>query len=75
MLAKFLDFVKTDLWRIRPKDHPRGKSFIIRFVQIMVLAVRGFHENKCKFKASALTFYSLLSMVPIIALMFGIAKG
>ncbi|MDD5011559.1 MAG: YihY/virulence factor BrkB family protein, partial [Phycisphaerae bacterium] len=41
----------------------------------MVLSVRGFHENKCKFKASALTYFSLLSMVPIIALMFGIAKG
>lgn len=75
MLAKLIDFIKTDIWRMRPKDHSRSKSFAIRFVQIIVLAVRGFQENKCKFKASALTFFSLLSMVPIIALMFGIAKG
>jgi membrane protein len=39
------------------------------------LAVRGFAEDKCKFRASALTFYSLLSVVPVIAMMFGIAKG
>jgi len=75
MFAKWIDFVEKDIWRMRLKDHSRGKSFAIRLVQIIVLAVRGFNENKCKFKASALTFYSLLSMVPIIALMFGIAKG
>jgi len=75
MFAKWMKFIKTDIWRIRPKDHSRGKSFIIRLVQIIALAVRGFDENKCKFKASALTFYSLLSIVPIIAVMFGIAKG
>jgi membrane protein len=75
MLAKWIDFVQTDIWRMRLKDHPRGKSFAIRLVRIIVLAVRGFNENKCRFRASALTFYSLLSLVPIIALMFGIAKG
>jgi membrane protein len=75
MFAKWVDFVKTDIWRMRLKDHSRGKSFVIRFVRIIVLAVRGFNENKCRFRASALTFYSLLSLVPIIALMFGIAKG
>jgi membrane protein len=41
----------------------------------VVLAVRGFDEDKCAFRASALTFYSLLSVVPVIAMMFGVAKG
>jgi membrane protein len=75
MFAKWMQFLKTDLWRIRSRDHSRGKSFVIRFVQTIALAIRGFDENKCKFKASALTFFSLLSIVPIIAVMFGIAKG
>jgi membrane protein len=75
MLAKWMNFVKTDIWRMRLRDHSRGKSLFIRFLRIVILAVRGFNENKCKFRASALTFYSLLSIVPVIALMFGIAKG
>jgi membrane protein len=75
MISKWIQFYKTDIWRIRPKDHPRGKSFLIRLIQIIALAVRGFDEKKCKYKASALTFYSLLSIVPIIAVMFAIAKG
>lgn len=75
MYAKWTNFIERDLWRIRLRDHSRGKSFVIRFIQIIALAVRGFYENKCKFKASALTFYSLLSIVPVIAVMFGISKG
>jgi membrane protein len=75
MLAKFLNFIKTDIWRMRLRDHSRGKSLFIWFLRIVILAVRGFNENKCKFRASALTFFSLLSIVPVIALMFGIAKG
>ena len=75
MLAKFLNFIRTDIWRMRLRDHSPGKSLVIRFLRIVALAVRGFNENKCKFRASALTFFSLLSIVPVIALMFGIAKG
>lgn len=75
MFAKWMKFIKTDIWRMRLRDHSPRKSFVIRLIRIIALAVRGFNENKCKFKASALTFFSLLSIVPIIAVMFGIAKG
>ena len=44
-------------------------------MRVVILAGRGFDENKCVFRASALTFYTLLSIVPVIALMFGVAKG
>jgi membrane protein len=75
MFKKWLNFIKTDIWRIRLKDHSRSKSLLIRLVRIVVLALRGFDENKCLFRASALTYYTLLSIVPIIAVMFGVAKG
>jgi len=75
MLTRWMKFVERDVWRMRLKEQPRSKSFVIRLVQIIALAIRGFNENKCMFRASALTFYTLLSIVPIIALMFGIAKG
>ena len=75
MVSKLVNFVKTDIWRIRLKDYSRSHSFWIKQLRVIVLAVRGYAEDKCKFRASALTFYSLLSIVPVIAMMFGIAKG
>jgi len=32
-------------------------------------------KNDCQKKASVLTYYSLLNIVPIVAVIFGVAKG
>ncbi len=74
-LKKILYFLRHDLWRIRIETLSRKKSFLIKLLRIIVLAFRGFDEDKCSLKASALTFYSLLSIIPAAALAFGIAKG
>jgi membrane protein len=74
-LKQIVNFVKTDIWRIRLKDFSGSKLFFIRNLRVIILAVRGFIEDKCKFRASALTYFSLLSIVPVFAMMFGIAKG
>ncbi len=75
MLSKLISFFTTDIWQIRLKNVSGAKSFFIKQVRIIVLAVRGFDEDKCSLKASALTFYTLLSIVPVVAMVFGIAKG
>jgi len=75
MVSNIINFLKTDIWRIRLKDLPRKKSFFIKQLRIVLLALRGFNEHKCRLRASALTFYSLLSVVPVVAMAFGVAKG
>lgn len=75
MVPKVINFIKADIWRIRLKSRSRGKSFLIKQLRVILLALRGFNEDKCQLRASALTYYSLLSIVPIFAMAFGIAKG
>lgn len=54
---------------------PPSSSLWRRMIRILYDASRGFIEDDCYAKASALTFYSLLSIVPVLAVLFGIAKG
>jgi len=75
LVLEFITFVRTDIWRIRLHTLPRKKSFFIKFLRIIILSVRGFDEDRCRLRASALTFYSLISIVPVVAMAFGIAKG
>ena len=75
MLARIVNYITTDIWRIRLRDRPPGPSFVIRHLRIVILAIRGFLEDRCLLRASALTFYSLLSIGPVVALALGIAKG
>lgn len=72
---KAVGFIKHDIWRIRRTKLPRGKSFFLTLIRVLILSIRGFDEDKCQLRASALTFYSLISIVPVAAMAFGIAKG
>ena len=68
-------FLTRDVWRIRGKDLPRSHSILLRTVRVVILSIRGIMQDKAPLRASALTFYSLLSVVPVAAMIFGIAKG
>jgi membrane protein len=74
-IAKVVHFLNEEIWRIRPDDTSRRQFFLIRALRVLFLAIKGFVTDKCQEKGSALTFYSLLSVVPVAAMAFGIAKG
>lgn len=75
LVCRIISFVQTDIWRFRLKDIPPAKAFCIRQLRVVLLAIRRFKEDKCPLRAAALTFYSVLSIVPVAAMAFGIAKG
>lgn len=75
MVAKLIGFVKRDLWRL-PQQRLKGpKGTALRALRVFILSHREFTKDQCSLRASALTFYSLLSIVPVFAMAFGIAKG
>jgi membrane protein len=75
LISNFFSFIRVDIWRIRLDDLPFGKSFLIKQLRIIILAFRGYDEDRCLIRASSLTFYTLLSIVPVAAMFFGVAKG
>jgi len=68
-------FLRKEIWKIRQRDLSPRKSLLIRTLKVVVLSVRRIAEDRITLRASALTFYSLLSIVPVAAMAFGIAKG
>ncbi len=74
-LKRILFFLKTGIWRVRKNDVGFFTWFGIRVLRVVLLTLRGFVENRCQMRASSLTFYSLLSIVPVVAMLFGVAKG
>lgn len=74
MLEKVKKFFEDELWLLADRLEGWPKRGI-RVLQILFVTGRDYVEDKCAIRASALTFYSALSLVPILALLFGIAKG
>lgn len=59
-----------------PYDPQRPvRSFFQKCIRILYFSVKGFYGNESFLKASTLTFYGLISIVPILAIIFAVAKG
>jgi len=75
MQLNIAGFVREDIWLLHEQRLPPFKAIIIKSLKIALLSAQGFAQDLCPLRASALTLYSLLSIVPVIAMLFGIAKG
>ena len=74
-LDKIRHFLIFGLWRIDPHELTRWRVFWLRQAQIFWLVIRDFNADNCMLRASALTYATLLSIVPLLALMFSLLKG
>jgi membrane protein len=74
-ISQIIRFLTVDIWRIQQRDFSRATWLLIRQMRILMVALRGLNEDKIQLRASSLTFNSLLSVVPLVAVVFGIAKG
>jgi len=74
-MKKIQEFLKTNVWIIDENQVSKRFFFFVRQLRIILIATQGFIKDRCSEKASALTYYSLLSVVPVLAMTFGIAKG
>jgi membrane protein len=75
MELNLYNFIKEDVWLLHEQKLPLFKAALIKSLKIVILSVQGFSRDLCPLRASALTLYSILSIVPVIAMLFGIAKG
>ncbi len=75
LFIKGKNYLLSDIWKIDLNHLPNYYRFFIKGLRTFSLAYRGFKEDKVNLRASALTFYSVLSVVPVMAMIFGIAKG
>ena len=74
-LKDLYDFMTYGIWRVKLIDLPKKKQLLIAQLRTISLAIRGFTDDHCMLRASSLTFFSLLSIVPVFAMAFGVAKS
>ena len=73
-MRKLINFFQKDIWQ--PQDsHSPVKNFVYKWIRIWYSSIKEFLMDDEGFeKASTLTFYSLLSIIPVVAIGFGIAQ-
>jgi membrane protein len=75
MLKKVKTFFQEDLWSHDLTSKSRRRAFLITQSRIYILAFKGFFEDRATVKAAALTYFTVLSLVPVFAIFFAIARN
>ncbi len=73
LLYKIKRLVFHDIWEMQA-PHRLGK-FFHRQLRIFFIVAKGFVDDRCLLRASALTYITLLSIVPLLAVAFSTLKG
>lgn len=68
-------FLWRDAWTAELSTVTGLRGFVIRLLRVGQLVVRGFREDDLAAHAAALTFATLVSLVPLLTLGFAILKG
>ena len=74
-MENIINYCNEKLWLTRSRDLPWWQRLPLNTARVIILTVRRFIQNQCTLKASALTFYTLFAIVPVLALIYGIAQG
>ena len=69
------EFLTRGIWSPDLSKMPLPRALAYKAVRIVYLALRGFVDDRCMVRASALTYITFLSIVPLLAFAFSVAKG
>ena len=68
-------FLTEDIWRVTEDEVSKKRIILYNTIKIITLTIREFVQGRVINKASALTYSTLLAIIPILAILFAIARG
>jgi membrane protein len=71
--ARIRAFLKHELWETEPEQ--RSRLSAIRLLQFSIMLIEGFVRDQLLLRASALAYFTLLSLVPLLAVVVAIASA
>ncbi len=68
-------FVKDDIWTLELENLSKAKARFVKYLKVMMITIKTFSSEKIGFQAVALSFFSTMSVVPFVAIVFAITGG
>ena len=74
-IKRLKDFFKDDIWNLDLEELSKARARFIKYLKVMIITIKTFANERIGFQAVALSFFSTMSVVPFIAIMFAITGG
>ena len=72
---KLKDFFNDGIWQMELEELSKAKARFIKYMKVLLITIKTFSGEKIGFQAVALSFFSTMSVVPFIAIVFAITGG
>lgn len=68
-------FFKDEIWTLDMEELSKAKARFIKYMKVMMITIKTFSSEKIGFQAVALSFFSTMSVVPFVAVVFAVTGG
>ncbi len=68
-------FIRLDMWRFKPSDLSPLRRTWVASLRVLYMSIQAYLEEGIGTLAGSLTYSTVLSVVPMLAVIIGIAKG
>lgn len=76
LIERLIHFLTYEIWRVNKADTSSKKKLnLYDIIKTFILAIRNIDGSQLNTRAGALTYSTLLSIVPLLAVLFAIARG
>ena len=72
---KLKRFFSEDIWALEMEELSKARARFIKYIKVLVITVKTFSQQKLGPRAIALSYLSMMAVVPFLALVFGITGG
>ena len=73
--SKLKNFLRDDIWELEMEELSKAKARFIKYMKVLIITIKTFSGEKIGFQAVALSFFSTMSVIPFIAIMFAVTGG
>ncbi|MGI6073771.1 MAG: YihY/virulence factor BrkB family protein [Fermentimonas sp.] len=74
-IKELIKFLTYDIWRKTPDNQSSKKSMLYDSIKVIILTIRNIQKENLAASSRSLTYRTLLSIVPLFAVIFAIARG
>lgn len=69
------NFLRDDIWELEMEELSKTKARSVKYMKVLLITFKTFSSEKIGFQAVALSFFSTMSVVPFIAIVFAVTGG
>ncbi len=69
------EFFRTDIWTLELEELSKARARFVKYMKVMMITIKTFSSEKIGFQAVALSFFSTMSVVPFVAVVFAVTGG